>query len=64
MNDSQLRSEIIQVMQASSNEESMSAIPRILGASSSKHFKLNSIFDIKSLCNKVLKVLREELAHA
>ena len=36
----------------------------MLGAASSKHFKLNSVFDVKSLCNKVLKQLREELALA
>ena len=35
-----------------------------MGSSTTQNYKFSNIYDVKNLCNKVIKILREDLASA
>ena len=67
MSDSELKksiSGIIAQSQASIIEDSRTMIPKLMGAQSAVNYRFGTIYDVKTLCNKVIKILREDLASA
>lgn len=65
--DSDLQQKIEKVLSNFSQrqfEESLEKIPKLMGMKQQHGFKFSNAFDVKTLSNKVLKCLREELAIA
>lgn len=50
--------------QKSKSEQALKQLAKVLGQKGTKVNKMQSLFEVKQLCNRVMKSLREELAQA